>query len=51
MARSRQIVEEGRPVMAGCPEDPAMTASRHITAGPCVGFLDRAGSEHPLLLD
>jgi hypothetical protein len=37
--------------MAGCAEDPAVTAGGHIAAGAGIGLLDGAGGEDPLLLD
>ena len=37
--------------MAGCAKDTAMSAGRHIAAGPGVGLLHGAGGENPLLLD
>ena len=51
VARGRQIVKQRRPVMAGCTEDAAVTAGRHIAARPRIGLLDGAGGEDALLLD
>jgi len=48
---SRQIVEEWRSIMASRAEDSAMAASRDITSGSCIGFLDCASGENSLLLD
>src|SRR5262249_36312088 len=50
VTRSRQIVEEGGPIMAGCAEDPAMSTGCHIPSWPRIGLLDGTGGKDLLLL-
>src|SRR6516162_3470608 len=44
-------MQQRRPVVAGCAEDPTVAARRHIAARPCIGFLDGTGGKDPLLLE
>jgi hypothetical protein len=44
-------MKQGRPVMAGCTKDPAVSAGRQIAPRPRIGFLDSTSREDALLLD
>src|SRR5438105_1211538 len=47
--RGRQVVKEGRPVMAGSAQDPAVSTRRDIASRPRIALLDGAGGEDALL--
>src|ERR1700761_9013963 len=51
MSSGGQVMKNGRPVVAGCTEDPSVPARSHITARPRVCLLDITRRKDSLLLD
>ena len=44
-------MQQRRPVMSGCAQNPAVSTGCDIAPRPRIGFLDGAGGEDALLLD